>query len=243
MSRLPKQRDSQPATTRPTEPAASKTLDRGLHLLKALGGEPDGASVSMLAGRLGMHRPVVYRLLATLEQHRLVRRADDGRYHLAAGVLELAGAFAPRLQSAAIPHLRELADDIGATAHLSLSDNGEAVAVSVVEPRSATMHVAYRVGSRHPLARGAAGLAILAGRPCVADEPARVATARRRGYATSHAELEPNAFGIAVPVSVAGAPAEASIGVVAMTVLDADVVAPKVIFAAQSIAELMAPAP
>nr|BFE83935.1 hypothetical protein GCM10020093_065360 [Planobispora longispora] len=43
-----------------------------------------------------------------------------------------------------------------------MSEGEDGLAVAVVEPSWTDMHVAYREGSRHPLSRGAAGLAILA---------------------------------------------------------------------------------
>jgi DNA-binding IclR family transcriptional regulator len=107
---------------------------------------------------------VVYRLLATLEQHSLVRRDLGGRARVGLGVLGLAHQVHPLLREAALPALRSLAEDIGATAHLTLVDGTEALAVAVVEPTWTDYHVAYRTGFRHPLDRGAAGRAILAGR-------------------------------------------------------------------------------
>jgi DNA-binding IclR family transcriptional regulator len=80
------------------------------------------------------------------------------------GVLGLAHQVHPLLREAALPALRALAEDIGATAHLTLVDGTEALAVAVVEPTWTDYHVAYRTGFRHPLDRGAAGRAILAGR-------------------------------------------------------------------------------
>ena len=69
---------------------SSQTLDRGLRLLKVLAQEPNGLTVTELASRLGIHRTNVYRLLATLAQHRLVWRDRAGRYLLGTGVMELA---------------------------------------------------------------------------------------------------------------------------------------------------------
>ncbi|WP_410169438.1 IclR family transcriptional regulator domain-containing protein, partial [Actinacidiphila rubida] len=87
-----------------------------------------------------------------------------GRARVGLGVLGLAHQVHPLLREAALPALRSLADDIGATAHLTLVDGTEALAVAVVEPTWTDYHVAYRTGFRHPLDRGAAGRAILAGR-------------------------------------------------------------------------------
>jgi DNA-binding IclR family transcriptional regulator len=142
----------------------SQTLDRGLRVLKLLADTDHGLTVTELAARLGVNRTVVYRLLATLEQHSLVRRDLGGRARVGLGVLGLAHQVHPLLREAALPALRSLAEDIGATAHLTLVDGTEALAVAVVEPTWTDYHVAYRTGFRHPLDRGAAGRAILAGR-------------------------------------------------------------------------------
>ncbi|MFI1095141.1 IclR family transcriptional regulator [Streptomyces sp. NPDC020917] len=142
----------------------SQTLDRGLRVLKLLADTDHGLTVTELAAKLGVNRTVVYRLLATLEQHSLVRRDLGGRARVGLGVLGLAHQVHPLLREAALPALRSLAEDIGATAHLTLVDGTEALAVAVVEPTWTDYHVAYRTGFRHPLDRGAAGRAILAGR-------------------------------------------------------------------------------
>lgn len=142
----------------------SQTLDRGLRVLKLLADTDHGLTVTELAAKLGVNRTVVYRLLATLEQHSLVRRDLGGRARVGLGVLGLAHQVHPLLREAALPALRALAEDIGATAHLTLVDGTEALAVAVVEPTWTDYHVAYRTGFRHSLERGAAGRAILAGR-------------------------------------------------------------------------------
>lgn len=204
----------------------SRTLDRGLQVLELLGDAPGGVTVTELATRLGVARPVVYRLVATLQSHGLVHRRGDGRVALGLGVLRLARCVHPLLRDIALPVLRRLAEDVGATAHLTVADAGEALAVAVVEPSWTDLHVAYRVGARHRLDRGAAGRAILAAR------------AGEAGVVTSAGELEPGAYGVAAPVP--GVPGlEASVGVVALAALDAAVVGPRVIAAAAEVAALL----
>jgi DNA-binding IclR family transcriptional regulator len=206
----------------------SQTLDRGLRVLRLLAEAPGGLSVSALASELGVNRTVVYRLLATLEQHGLVRRDGDGRARLGLGVLQLAGRVLPMLREAALPPLRRLAEEIGATAHLTMVEGGQALAVAVVEPSWTDYHVAYRVGSRHDLRRGAAGRAILLGRESAPD-------ATEPGYVASEGELQPGAHGVAAPlVGVAGL--EASVGVVALSSLDVERVGPRVVRAAAEVA-------
>jgi DNA-binding IclR family transcriptional regulator len=196
-----------------------QTLDRGLRLLHLLAAEPGGLTVGELSERLGVHRAIVYRLVGTLGQHRLVVRGADGRHRLWTGLVELARAVAPDWRSVALPELEALAEDLGATATLSVAAEDFAVALVVVEPRNTAIHVAYRPGLRHPLTRGASGKAILAGRPAEPDEPADVRQARRRGYAVTRGELQAGAVGIAAPVVVDGR-AEASVGAVSFTDFD-----------------------
>lgn len=143
----------------------SQTLDRGIQVLRLLAASgPRGSSVSEISVELGIGRPVVYRLVATLIEHDLVRRFADGQLRLSLGLLPLAAATHFGLRLAAAPVLRQLADATGATAHLTIADNDEGIAIAVEEPRRTDVHVAYRVGSRHGLDRGAAGKAITAGR-------------------------------------------------------------------------------
>jgi DNA-binding IclR family transcriptional regulator len=190
--------------------------------------------VAELARRLDVHRAAVYRLVGTLERHALVRRGADGRHRLATGVLTLARGVAADLQAAALPVLTHLADELGATATLTVADGDEAVALLVVEPTRAPMHVAYRAGRRHPLRIGASGKAILAGRPAVAGEGDEIARARKRGYAESAGEIQPGAVGIAAPVVLDGS-AHASVGVVALAPFDSGAAA-RVVESARAVA-------
>jgi DNA-binding IclR family transcriptional regulator len=204
------------AATGSREDAPSvQTLDRGLRLLHLLAAAPDGLTVSELAVRLDVHRAIVYRLLSTLAAHRLVMRGQDGRHRLWTGLVELARAVIPRWRAVAEPELTAMADELGATAILTVASEDCGVALLVQEPRHTQIHVAYRPGLRHPLHRGASGKAILAGRPPQPGEPPDVAEARRRGYAVSEGEIQPGAIGVAAPIVVDGW-AEASVGVVTL---------------------------
>lgn len=212
----------------------SQTLDRGLRVLKLLADTDHGLTVTELAGKLGVNRTVVYRLLATLEQHALVRRDLGGRARVGLGVLRLAHQVHPLLREAALPALRSLADDIGATAHLTLVDGTEALAVAVVEPSWTDFHVAYRTGYRHALDRGAAGRAILAARGTYSYAPEPPGA----GYVLTHGDLESGATGAAAPlVGVTGL--EGSVGVVMLTDAVPERVGPRVVEAALEVADAL----
>ena len=192
----------------------SLTLDRGLRVLRVLAEHPDGLSVSELAAALGTHLAGIYRLLGPLVDQRLVRRTEDGRHLLGIGLVELASRVRPRLQEVAVPQLRILADDMGATTALTLRDGDEAVVAAVVEPRNTDAHIIYRVGLRHRLDQAASGMAILAGGTPRPGERPEIAEARTRGWTVSVSELLTGTTGVAAPITEAGRTAEASISAV-----------------------------
>lgn len=207
--------------------SSSQTLDRGLTLLRLLADAQGPMTISALAAKLDVSRQAVYRLIGTLESHGLARRDADGGCRLGLGVLELARRVQPLLRLAAVGPLRRLAEQAGATAHLTVVDGGEALAIAVVEPTWTDFHVAYRVGSRHSLESGAAGRAILSGR----DAPSGAVPA----FVVTSGELQTGAQGIAAPVlGVEGL--EASVGVVAIGELDTARVGPLVVTAAGEVA-------
>ncbi|MFG2055442.1 IclR family transcriptional regulator [Micromonospora sp. NPDC048930] len=204
-------------------PETAQTLDRGLRLLHLVADAPNGLTVTEAASRLGIGRAAVYRLVGALTGHGMLRRDGAGRLRLGAGVLQLARRAQPLLAEGALPALRRLAEQAGATAHLTVVEGGEGVALAVVEPSWTSFHVAYRTGSRHPLERGAAGRAILAGR------------AGDAGPVSTSGELQSGAYGVAAPVL--GVPGmEASVGVVSLAPLDVAVVGAQVTAAAEAVA-------
>jgi len=203
----------------------SLTLDRGLALLQAVadaGGE--AATISELAVAIGASRAAVYRLLVPLSERGLVWR-DGNKVRLGVGLLRLADQVLPQLRQAAHPMLRELAEKVGATAHLSVAQGSQAQAVAVVEPSWTNFHVAYRVGSTHALTAGAAGKAMSM-------------RSSEQGWVSTAGELQAGAFGVAAPVR--GVPGlRASVGVVSLETLDPETVGPQVVAAAAALTAVL----
>jgi DNA-binding IclR family transcriptional regulator len=192
--------------------SSSLTLTRGLRVLRVLSEHPEGMTVSELAGALGTHRAGIYRLLSAHISERLVSRRED-RYHLGTGLVELASRVQPRLQEVAGPLLQALADELTATAALTVRDGEDAaVVLDVRSPRLADMHITYRPGLRHPVAIAASGIAILAGGPPRPSERAEVTLARERGWSRSTGELLPGATGVAAPMGASAAVSAVWIG-------------------------------
>lgn len=209
-------------------PEGSQTLDRGLRALELLAAPEhlEGLTMTALAAALGVSRPAAYRLVATLSTRGYVAKAPDGRVRLGWAAARLSVSVRPGLRAAALPVLRQLADEVGATAHLTLADGDEALALAVVEPTWSDLHVAYREGRRHPLGLAAAGHAILAGRE------------GRTAAVSSDGELQPGAHGVAAPLP--GGRLEASVGVVALAPLDLGTAGRRVEEAAQRLSALLA---
>lgn len=210
----------------------AQTLDRGLRVLSMLADANDGMTVSDLGRGLGVSRTVVYRLTVTLEGHALVRRGADGRYRLGLGVLAIARQVQPLLRDAALPALRSLAEELGATAYLSVVDSGDALVVAVVEPPRIDLHIGCRVGSRTPLERTAAGRAVLRARMA---ESAGVRHGRASAVVAMQVAPGSGAHGLAAAVN--GVPGiEAAVGVLLLTEPDVEVVGAAVLRSAAEVA-------
>ena len=156
----------------------SQTLDRGLRVLELVAEQEQPLTSAQIAVGLGVHRSVAYRIVRTLEDHRLLQRRADGCWALGVGLVVLARSVSPTLHSAATPELADLANDLGMTAFLSVADRDECVTVLTVEPRHSQVHVAYRPGRRHRIDRGGPGVALLAGGPPLHGERPEVTIAR-----------------------------------------------------------------
>src|SRR5699024_2852984 len=113
---------------------------RGLQLLSLLADAPAGLTVTEVSTALEVNRTVVYRLVETLERRGLARRGSGGRIAIGFGAVALGAGVHPMLRQLATPVLRSLAEDVGATAHLTVADGQEGLAVAVVEPSWTDMH-------------------------------------------------------------------------------------------------------
>ncbi|HEU4360652.1 MAG TPA: helix-turn-helix domain-containing protein [Mycobacterium sp.] len=188
------------AATGAKEAPGSQTLARGLAALQAVADAPEGLTVQQVADRVGVHRTITYRLLNTLTSFRLVAKGADGRYRSAAALAVLGASFDNNLRQLSLPTLRALADELGTTVSLLVAEGEQQVAVAVIVPTQVAYQLAFHEGSRHPLSRGAAGIALLASMPRRPGEREIVPQTRERGWVVTHGEIEPGTYGLAVPV-------------------------------------------
>jgi len=220
-----------------------QTLSRGLDALEIISMQAHGLTVSDIAADLGVDRAVAYRIVRTLQSHGLVTRTSQGKVRLGAAVATLSRRFAPQLMEVGRPVLNGLADETSATSFISVADGDECVVVMVEEARGQALRVTYQEGARHPIHRGAPGLAILASRPESAGDDDAVRAARRQGFSLTKDELQDGATGVSVGLegirALSAAGLEASIGVVVIGTLDTETAVRATKAAAAELKELM----
>lgn len=184
----------------------SQTLDRGIRILETLAASVTALSIDQISVELGMHRSIVYRMVRTFEDHRMVNRTADGGCTLGIGMLTLAQTVSRDLTAAVTAELAATADELAMTCFFVVPDGDECVTLTAVEPRhNAGSLIAQRPGTRHPIALGAPGLALLMPRPARANDRPDLELARARGYSCSTDEVLAGLSSVAVPVNKIGA--------------------------------------
>jgi DNA-binding IclR family transcriptional regulator len=178
----------------------SQTLARGLTVLQVVATSRRGLTVQEVSSHIGVHRTIAHRLLSTLAQFRLVAKGEDGRFRSAAGLAVLGASFDNNVRQLSLPTLRALADELGSTVSLLVAEGDQQVAIAVIVPNNVFYQLSFHEGSRYPLDRGAAGIALLASMPPRPEERDLVPLTRQQGWVITHGEVEPNTYGLAVPV-------------------------------------------
>jgi DNA-binding IclR family transcriptional regulator len=228
--------DAQQASATAADGIRSQTLHRGLTVLELVAESPVPLTLPEVVQHAGLHRSIVYRLLRTLQDHRLIVRTPDERYVAGLGLLALTRGLATDLRSVATPELASLANDLGMTAFVVVRDGDEALTLTAVEPVASPAHVTYRPGTRHPIVRGAPGLALLMSMTAEPDERAELRLARRAGWARTSGEVLAGMSSIATPLPGRHDPT-AAVAVVFAGPADEEMVGARVLAAAQRIAD------
>lgn len=139
-----------------------QSIDRAFLVLRALVAAPAG--LTELAGRVGLPKSTVARLLATLEELRAVSREDDGKtFRVGMGIVELAGAIdaSAALGAAMMPRLTGLAAAVGEAAGFSVPTGYSMHYLVQVESPNAVQVRDYS-GLTVPMHIGPSGLCLMA---------------------------------------------------------------------------------
>jgi DNA-binding IclR family transcriptional regulator len=214
--------------------AGVQSVDRALTILEVLARNGE-AGVTEVAAELGVHKSTAFRLVATLEAHRLVEQTEDrGKYRLGVGVLRLAGATAARLDvvQEARPVCRQLAAATGETVNITVLSDSSALYLDQVAGTSALQPHNW-VGQHIPLHATSNGKVLLSGLDAAALDRllpklpsytpqtitrkaalrAELDQVREQGYAIAVDELEVGLTAVAAPIRNAGGDVVASMSV------------------------------
>ena len=236
--------DKRAAAARAGSPS-SQTLSRGLTALELLAEADTALTIAELSARLGLHRSITYRIVRTLEDHRLVVRNPAGALTLGPRLAALARSVSRDLQAVALPELTKLANTLQMTAFVAVLDGNDVTTLVSVEPRQPHATVAQRPGTQHSIAVGAPGAAIRSiltssERAALAAPDLPAADVNTRGYAFSHDEVIKGLASVAVPLRIDGHPPAALAVVYLHREVDTDALATTLESAARSIQQSLA---
>jgi IclR family acetate operon transcriptional repressor len=200
------------------------SVERAFVILRYLAETPGGGGIREIARKFGYGVNATQKTLNALRVHGVVSQsADDARYSLGFGVVEIAMAKLAQVdaRAAAHPHIRSLADRIHASVYLAILDDTDVVYVDRVEPPN-QLRIAADLGTRRPLNCTAAGKVLLAfledppleawaragvfrsATPCSIADPhrlrAELETVRQKGYAVDREEFTLGIACVAAPV-------------------------------------------
>jgi IclR family acetate operon transcriptional repressor len=211
-------------TVKPASSAAGvRVLHKTVDILDALRRETAGLSLADLTVQVGLPKPTVYRILATLESRGYLDRSPAGNYSVARKLYEAPRdtSFEQRLVKAARPAMEKLNETSKETLNLGVLDGGEVLVIHTLESPLA-VRMSSKIGNRRHPHCTALGKVLLAGLPerealrivrskgmpaltgrTITQEAAlrnELERVRNQGWALDNMENEPDGRCIAAPV-------------------------------------------
>ncbi|MDO2933986.1 IclR family transcriptional regulator [Paeniglutamicibacter sulfureus] len=214
---------AQAAETTTAEPRGASVIVNVIDVLRCFTVEHPVLGVTEIAAQVGLHKSSISRILATLEQERIVARDEATRkYSLGLGLIAVAGPLLANLdvRRVSYPFLAELARDTGETAVLTIWDGIESVSVEQIPSLHQVKHTSA-MGSRYNTALSAsvqvflahedaerAAALLEAGTVVLPENTAstraaylkRLEEVRVRGYAANYGETSGEEVGVAAPI-------------------------------------------
>ncbi len=200
-----------------------QTIERAFAVLRALAAADGSAGVSHVARQTGLPKSTVSRLLAGLEAIGVLERLDAaGNYAIGPGLATITAKATPAgsLRELSRPYLRDLVDEVGESAGLTVPDGNTALYIDHVGAEGAVQTRDW-TGMRFPFHTVAGGHAMLmtwsddeingyskagldaftsATATTAKELLARIRKARRHGYAWTMGDFDDDINGVAAPV-------------------------------------------
>lgn len=205
------------------EPKGASVIVTVIQVLRCFTVDEPLQGVTEIAGKVGLHKSSVSRILATLEKEQVVERDTQSRkFRLGLGLLSVAGPLLADLdvRRAALPVLRDLSVRTSETTALLVWSGSQAVTVEQVPSPQQIKHTTP-LGTRYQTAESASvqvflaelpseevRLRILGGQPTLTDtSPAALHTfaaeleqVASRGYAVNYGQTSADVVGVSSPV-------------------------------------------
>jgi IclR family KDG regulon transcriptional repressor len=195
-------------------------LEDAINLLGILRDHPDGLTLAQATKFAGIIKNKTFRLLYTLEKRKMVRRDENGLYHLGSGLIDL-GVHAQNeriLLDVSRPIMDRLVVETGESIFLGVISGSDALCMAARESAH-SVRLFAQVGRRAPLHSGGVPKVLFAFMP----EPERtalierfaafqhfpfsreaceerLAQIRKHGYAIVVDELDQGAVSVAAPI-------------------------------------------
>lgn len=141
-----------------------RSVGKAMELLELFFAWRKPMSLQQLAEATQYPKSTVHSLLATLREYGVVMQEESGRYYLGARLYEYGCAAAASWDAAALarPRLEHLAEKLGASAFISLMENGYVISFDRCTPHSGSGYQIFpEVGTRLPLHATAQGKILL----------------------------------------------------------------------------------
>lgn len=198
-----------------------QSVERALRILESFSLDKPELSLAELSNQTGLSKSTVFRLLATLSGSGYIKQDPvTQKYSLGFKLFHLGAVVIGNMniRNAALPHMKELSEQVSETVDLNIVNRDERVCIELVESREVIRNF-VRVGQRNCLWLGASGKVLLAHLP--AADIQRIVkhasatnqllfgesklledleTIRQQGYAISMEERVKGSFSIAAPL-------------------------------------------
>lgn len=212
--------------------SGDSVVDRIVRLISAF--PPNGAlQLSELAARAGLPLTTAHRLVRQLAEHNLLDAGPGGLVRPGLRLWELVNRASPALalRQAAMPFMEDIQQVLNQNVNLAVLDGWEVLFVERLSRRGSVANRA-RVAGRMPVHITSAGLALMAnqdkaqqaeylgqfsdpdGKVSADDLRGLLTESARQGFAQLQGIVDPDTWGIAVPVLDRRKRAVASLGVV-----------------------------
>lgn len=213
--------------------SGDSVVDRVVRVIESF---PEGVTalqLSDVAERSGLPLSTAHRLVRQLSEHGLLETGAGGTVRLGMRLWELANRNSPTLalRQAAVPFMEDIQQVLNQNVNLAVLDGWEALFVERLSRRGSVANRA-RVAGRMPVHISSAGIALMANQPRkrqaeylaqFSDPGGKVSTdvvrqllaeAAQQGYAQLAGVVDPDTWGIAVPVLDGKRRTVAALGVV-----------------------------